>query len=160
MFYYCIKWLDYRYMLKNWFKITTHAHTHTDTHNTHIHTHTWLVWWHIWIDLQPVFCFSSWEKVLRNKIVFIKQNAVAGESDLTRMRVKTGDNLKCSWKYNDTSVTHQMRMTWDICIYLMLTWESWCWRSVRLLLIFKRVFEFQDLLWMLFKSSRLAIILK
>ena len=52
---------------------TTYTHIHT-----HIHTyiHTQLIQLHIWIDLQPAFCFSSWEKVRRDNIVSIKQNAV------------------------------------------------------------------------------------
>ena len=41
VFFYSIKWLDYCYMLKNWFKISTHVNTHTHTHaHTHAHTHT------------------------------------------------------------------------------------------------------------------------
>ena len=52
---------------------TTYTHIHT-----HIHTyiHIQLIQLHIWIDLQPAFCFSSWEKVRRDNIVSIKQNAV------------------------------------------------------------------------------------
>ena len=62
----CIKWLDYHFVLKIDSNFTSHTHTHT-------HTHT--IWWHIWIDPQPVLCFFSWEKVRRDKIVSIKQNA-------------------------------------------------------------------------------------
>ena len=37
----------------------------------------------------------------------------------------------------------------------MLTWENWCWRSVRPFSIFEKYFEFEDLPWMLFESSSL-----
>ena len=48
----------------------------TSPQNTHKHTHTHLQ--HTWIDLQPAFCFSFWEKVHLDKILSIKQNVEGG----------------------------------------------------------------------------------
>ena len=104
MWNYCIRWLDYHYVLKNLSRLhqthahaRTHTHTHTQTHkharmrtlthapihthththtHTRTHTHTHLIWWRIWIDPQPIFCFFFLEKGRRrDKIVSIKQNA-------------------------------------------------------------------------------------
>ena len=54
-------------------QISPHTHTHTQIHIVNLVAYLD----RSWMDLQPVFCFSSWEKIHKGKITS-KHNAKGG----------------------------------------------------------------------------------
>ena len=72
------------------------------------------------------FLFSSWEKVRRDKVVFGSNKMRVVVSDLSRMRVKAGENFQCGWKYKKAINNGINKKPVNIFIDFQVTISKWC----------------------------------